>query len=413
MLQRWYTGFAATLVDGDVCLFEDDPPGLSPRPYHQESVITALACQHGGIQVVRTYDHHFLVSRSPAGKRTDITDMIRDAFDTEPSSIADEIFACKKYVVVRTSRVLCMIGFDSKTGAFVIAQKLELESDIDLVSFDWGHGFVRTIDGTLRSFGKLNHYNTRGFDLSMRSASFSVCTVAFSDTAHIAKIVCGPSCSLILMNDGKVYGEGKGHESPFVDWSRRGFCPVIFPDHVCIIKIAINCNNIIYTSSDGSCYYGTTTGAGGISEDKCLHPVLVETLSGYFVENVFVLDECVIVQYDGSKLCVLPMRQGHDRCYDTWYYLHYSCLLAREPIPISFFDDKNVIKVVQLKHRIGFVTEEGGMYESVFESYYSSKLTVDSLNINEVPFFENNPIAVQSPMQKIPSALSIDPQLQN
>lgn len=407
MLQRWYAGFAATLVDGDVCLFEDDPHALPLKPFHQESVITALACQHGGIQLVRTHEHRFLISQSPAGKQTDITDMISSAIDTELSSIADELFACNKYVVVRTSRVLCMIGFDSKTGLYAIAQKLELESDIDLVSFDWGHGFVRTIDGTLRAFGRLNHYNTRGNDISMGSVLFSIRTVVFSNTASITKIVCGPSCSLILMNDGKVYGEGKGHESPFVDWSRRGFCPVIFPDHVCIIKIAINCNNIIYTSSDGSCYYGTTTGAGGISEDKCLRPVLVETLSGYFVEDVWVLDECVIVQYDGSKLCVLPMRRGHDRCYDSWYYLHYSCLLARDPIPISFFDDMNVINIVQLKHRIAFVTEERSVYESMSVPYYSNKLTIDSLNINAVPFFENNPIAVQSPIQKIPSALSI------
>lgn len=407
MLQRWHTGFAATLVGGDVCLFEDDPQELFPRPHTLESVITAIACRHGGIQIIRTHEHRFLASHTLTGPQTDITDMICSSINDKPSSIADEIFASNQYVVVRTSRVLCMIHFNSKTGAYTIAQRLELESDIDLVSFDWGHGFVRTIDGTLRSFGILRHYNTRGSDISLGSTAFTVCTVVFSHTSSIAKIVCGPFCSLILTDKGQIYGEGKGHEFQLVDWSRRGFTLVNFPDQVCIIKIAINVNNIVYTSSDGSCYYASTT--GNMSEDKCLNPELVKTLKGRFVENVFVLDRCVIVQYDGSKLCLLPLKYGSDRYYDRWYYLHYRYILALDPIPLSFFDSKIVVNIIQLKDRVAFVTEEGSVYEGILDTSYHTKLVMDTPIINAVPFFETNPIAVQSPAQKIPSALSINP----
>lgn len=63
----------------------------------------------------------------------------------------------------------------------------------------------------------------------------------------------------------------------------------------------INYNHhIFFITTEGLCYYINAD----VRESSI---VLIQALSDYYVENVFVLDYCVIIQYDGDKLCRLSL----------------------------------------------------------------------------------------------------------
>ena len=68
--------------------------------------------------------------------------------------------------------------------------------------------------------------------------------------------------------------------------------------------------------------------------------------------------------------------------------------------PISFFDDKPIISVVQLKHHAIFITESGHAYQKIHGSNSDS-------DIQLIPCFSTGNIAVPSRTQAIRSALSM------
>lgn len=377
----------ATLTDGSFCQVTDDRSVVHPTLV--TNISAARACQREGLKMIRTHDHRFLVSE--LFEQRDITSILSYNLGVGPERISDQFFVDNQLIIVRTNTTIGLISIKDPNhpdSYHSLAELFALFSDIDLVSFEWGHGFVRTRDGSLCSFGKLKHYNPVGDAYDCFSSS--VLPVIFPDAGSINEIVCGPSYSLFLMQDGRVYAQGSGHipsREPDADITFR---QVSFPKDVLISKIVTTCNNIFYITSSGLCYYANTEKWTSSCSDQSLYPQLLNALANHFVEDAFALEECIAIRHDEGRLSLLPLKKRY-RWGDfasVWRSLAKAYVCGtKQPQHMPFFDDKGIAVVIQLKYHTCFVTDAGQMYECVIGP------NTDSLVVTEVPFFRYRPVS--------------------
>ena len=106
--------------------------------------------------------------------------------------------------------------------------------------------------------------------------------------------------ALFLMFDGRVFAQGYGHGFNQVLNSGSPIIQVRFDPGASICKIIAYRTFIFYISTRGICYFTCTQLRSHHCEGPCLQPKLLQTEAGFFVENVFITEDYIIIQFDGS-----------------------------------------------------------------------------------------------------------------
>lgn len=265
---------------------------------------------------------------------------------------------------------------------------LRFSEGLNIVSYSGSHGFVRTCENKLYSFGR-NTYGQCGVPPLTEPVN-ALFAVELEQIATVSKIVCGPTYTLIIMDSGKVWACGLYHgNGPLhgnYQFTEETFNQVELPAGEQVIDIVIGSAFVFYITASGLCYYTRPCMVQRFNhpycEEKCLNPKSLDFLSD-FVENVFVLDGAIVFQYGNSQLCLVHL--DHDelngKIIDHQYFTK-----EIEPIELTFFNNTTVTQVKQLGPHIYFVTDTG----LVFYLEYSRNM--DGTQIEEIAFFRNSPV---------------------
>lgn len=391
-----------TLADGSICQIHDDATAVYPIKETDRSIASVQICSRTGFTVTQTIDYSIYARLPfPMNKERDITAIVCEALKCEPNCIS-EIIVDSYQIAARSDRTVCFISFyrlnhpsviyaHEQDIGHTIMKQIVLDSDIDLFSFKWRHGFVRTVDGYLHSFGNRERHNALSISLDQ--------PIVFHDVPGIREITCGQSYSLLLMLDGTVYAQGFNY-----DTRDASFEQIQFANSASINKIVTDSYHIIYISSAGTCYYSNTHEPIIKGRTGCMVPHILTGLQGYFVENAFILANCIIIQHDKGTISLVPLTR-HVRFNAAIYYIisNKQIYNQKKPIALQYFNDKYVVNILQLGHHILFVTEDGCAYRSpISDNYYMNALVIEP-----VSFFTDNPIAVSSSTLRIPATQSI------
>lgn len=142
-------------------------------------------------------------------------------------------------------------------------------------------------------------------------------------------------------------------------------------------------------------------------DTRCLKhkPVLLEFLSCYSVENVFIL-RCgsIVIQHGEGKLCLLISKNENSLLDQLIYGTGWSIDEAyingtAKPIELPYFDDRDIVYVAKPLDCIYFVTATGQMY-------VSREGSVTESSIERITFFDDNPIRVPHSVPRTKSATS-------
>ena len=401
----------AKLANDQICTWRGNIKPITPSA-HEHTFAMLVVCSTTDILVGLTHDGSVLAGRPCDDALVDITAMIYKALGIDNCAI-EEIHAYGDYIIVRAGRYVGNIQIYAKfedrwiQSGFALANiaVYKLEYDIDLISFNESHGFIRTVDGTLYSTGS-NSYCEGGVPFEGNFGR-GLCKVDIPYAQDISKIICGNSFTVLLMMDGSVRACGSGHgdfERGYGDIEQRyahiPFKPVEFSGDVCVAKVITDGYLVFYVTIKGLCYVADTTNrwrpleptrhilgqdAFRAQNEKLnpilrgLRPILMHTLKGYSIENVFLLKNTIIVQHDGGKLAWI--RDSN-----------------KEPIPLPFFDDEFIVSVNWSDEHIYFITIKGHMYNSGTD--------INQDQIVMIPFFTDNPIMVEHSTNHIRSAAS-------
>ena len=226
--------------------------------------------------------------------------------------------------------------------------------------------------------------------------------ILFHDVIGIRMTICELMFTLLLMDDGRVYAHGFTSLVQADSEPRNiTFEQVQFPEGTYITKIVSEWGLILYVTLEGLCYYSKPKEFRGsfCPGKQYQRPVLLQSLLGRVINDIFVFMFCVVAQYDGHKLC-MPQALLTPACDKPKRYVDPADTLP--PIDLPFFDDKDIVTIKETFCSIHLVSCDGRVYRSE-----GTHLSPDG--VSELIFFRDNPVAVTidsiSPM--IPSALSV------
>ena len=365
--------------------------------------IAALKMHSKSAMVARLGSGRFIFIHNGYSSNSDITADIETALGASIEDVEDfgvDILT----VVAQTKRKVCIIEFDGRSYGILKnlgTAMFEVESDINLFCFGYGHGFIRTSDG-LYSVGDIARHSPDGHSYYKTYQKHRMQQIKFDETDSIKEIVCGPMYALFLMIDGRVFAQGYGHSSDYDPTSDSPILQVRFNQGESICKIVTRRDFIFYISEAGVCYFTYARLRSSSCTSPCLQPQLLRGGDDcFFVEDVFVLDNYVIIQRSGSSTGNIRLLDvtGTQRRPDNYLL---NCLMhgMSNFESISFFDDKPIVSVVQLQHHAIFITESGHAYQRPHGSDGDSKIQL-------IPCFSSGNIAVPAPTQTIRSAMSM------
>lgn len=131
-------------------------------------------------------------------------------------------------------------------------------------------------------------------------------------------------------------------------------------------------------------------------------PVCLECLRDYMVENMFVLNDFIVIQHDGGKLCMVFHSDGRSPLGQALYEsvlrinpAYVDC--TEKPIALPYFDDKDIVTASQAMGYPYFISSTGKVY--VLRDN-------DITNPEHIPFFDDNPIDIPYKILQTKSAMS-------
>ena len=272
---------------------------------------------------------------------------------------------------------------------------------INMVSFGYTHGYVRTDNNTLHSFGYLEPYK-RTLDKvkpcpEPRRISASG-VIPMDNVGSISQIICKLHYSFLIMDDGTVYARGLDREQEY-----RGevvsFIQIKFRERrglkaeVRIAKIIAKRSHIFYITTEGLCYYSYSCIIQSATPYIASCPNQIGALADRFVENVFVTDWGIVVQYDNNRLCRIYTTWlnwlGQTRCWIGMAYIYGTIeLLAYPDGSKDEPNEESIVSATQASNGVYFTTVQG------FVCRHDPRAKI--LCLKRVPFFDDNPIIKNS-----------------
>ena len=299
--------------------------------------------------------------------------------------------------------VFSNIQFNRMTPSFIA-----FKDGINYSSFGYTHGYVRTNDNSLYSFGYLRPYNQdypKVRDHPELAAITAFKLVDIADAENINQIICKTHYSFFIMNDGSVRSRSLTDRR----WDDRDtdgpLRQIDIPAGVCIAKIIAKRSHIFYITTEGLCYYSYSRAVGRGCPYSASRPVLIKALAGCFVENVAATRNGAIVQYDeAGKLCLLqttyPTGNGGLQINGPIDPAYAEGTVS--PVPLPFPEDVKIVSVTPADNWVYFTTDRGRVYRHSHRWH----LDTDKLGTRKVAFFSENPVAVGSSAARIRSGRS-------
>lgn len=407
MLYKSYSFVVTLLADGRACYWNYLVAKIVPKIINDNPITMLKVCPYTDVLLALTYDGQVLIGSLTEDKLIDITNTIYESLEKDLDCVIDEIHIDGNFIIVRieNSVMHARISWSSRSSglprySLTNISVNKFEHSIDLVSFGRNHGFVRTggedgldSEARLHSTG-ITAYYQRDIHIEDHGGR-CIQKVVIPNTQDISKIICGNEYTLLLMNDGSVSACGLNHGN--LGWHIRGpFASVQFPERTQVTKIIHNGLQIFYITNEGLCYHTSTnnrcTLPGAVS--YCLQPTLLRSLDNYFVDNIFIL-KCgfIIIQHSSGKLCWLLVVGPLSRTCTNGSYTPSE----EKPKALPFFDDKCIIVVSYVLDKIYFTTDGGNVY------CCDQNLALEP-QIKSIPFFNDNPIAVECNAARIRSA---------
>lgn len=398
MIHKWATHAVAILADGKVMKGQPKDTDMvwSETGIDMNDVVLMATCPYGSMLAVLLNDGRLLAGRDPTTAFINITTnvevFIRDTLSIRSMHIMNRI------LVVQTDCNVCIMMVyratscprnesllrHNRLNAVRWRADTAFPSEIDLVTFGDSHGYVRTIDNKLYLITNQIPTN-RNPSYDGRIRPYGECRrpieVEFAEAGDIAEIICYGSRAYFIMGDGRVFESSMRAFNNTHDQITQ----IIFPEGEAVRKITSLTHYMFYLTKEGNCYFSLN----GWPCDKRAYPVQLQHLSRAFAEDVIALNNkpadiiendvsSAIIKYDGGRLCYI--------CND----------LVEKVIQLSFFDDKDVVSVIDLPSSICFITREGCVYH-MYD--IESEPVID-------PFFDTNPLATKTNTQRIKSACS-------
>ena len=321
MIYQRRNDILALLADGSICKWDGRTQAISPEIMCTDTVSVLKVCISPSIIAALTIDGRFLVGLQGAYRLEDKTAFIREILCHDSHDVIKGLYVFDHSILVNTEARICVIRDVWMFGKAINdisefqASLYDIPSGINLISFNDGHGFLRTNDNILHSMGcnvrwQLGvPYHDQVRDSNKPRPSwvrypYKLHIADFDDTENIREIVCGYLVTLFLMKNGSVRAGGAVVRGSEYEHSGVYFSQLEFPEGVHIAKIATGHLLIMFASTDGQCYCMDVHDRAQAIPNGFI-PILVEPLAGHYVENMFVFNEFVIILYDGGKVCAL------------------------------------------------------------------------------------------------------------
>ena len=404
----------ALLTSGHVCSWDDACAEIQPKTESIErltnpcgpnqtseeigsdSILELIVCLRTGTHIIVTRSGRIYVGLLGNKVMRDITSVVCETLGKGIDEVA-EICIDRFTIIARTEDSIGIIRIQSAPQVFSNDANFDITgfspylhtftSSINLISFSFGRGFIRTDDGCLYFISKI--YYSWGTDSEPQ-------LVGIDYAVHIHEIICCSRHTLLLINDGTVRTRSLASENdPYSGF----FSKVEFPKGVRIARIVVNSIQVFYITTEGLCYY--TDGGSDM--------ILIRALQGYSVENMFSVPEHMAVLHDKGRVCLLRMsRIIRGFPLDTTYVPRDRIEIdpahrdgSEPPIDLLFFDDKGIVAVIQAHSRTYFTSDDGSVYCATINAH-----TIEQ-TIERIPFFDTNPIAIKNSIMRIRSAANM------
>lgn len=256
------------------------------------------------------------------------------------------------------------------------------EHEIEEVKGSSSHCFVRTICG-LHTFGS-NRYQECGWHTYGPKVDGWV-DVIFDQVSNIRKVVCGQYSTFIILNDGNVRACGRHYSTEDETITR-----IMFPQAEIVLDMATSPCLTFYITETGLCYYVQSQAAKTIKS-----PVLIQFLTGYFIEKIYIFYTVVIFQYDGERLLMVHLVP--DREYIAVMDPAYGSGKLK-PVRLDSLDNKGVCNIAQIGDYLYLTTDEGQIY------YCGCNKDADGQQAERITFFDTNPAVVNRDYCRVRSA---------
>ena len=405
MLHNWGLSQTAAILDSSRIAIGNCDTSLASWSRLDDTapeVTVGKISAHCRAAALLTSDKRILFSFNGGGL-DDITQLIYDIFG-EAIEIRD----------VRIHNLVLIVIAKDMVGVIGIEQSLvegrghgceakaglihQFPCEIDTYSAEewiWGWSVVKTVDGNLYWFSEGDCINP---SLEPEQNRWSLQKLRFDKGNSVCEIFVSYRHILLLMCGGGVYVMDIEDDRPVL--KDRVFKLLVFCEGVEVLKVIQSVFNAFFVTNTGSCYH--------LQEGSDLRVNVIQSLHGYFVEEVYPIVNRLVIRHDGGRICVLQIDARHeDPEFNSRVRKQYINGTAK-PRSIPFFDNKGIASIRTLSRRIYFVTSEGSTYWVLWKQLEAIDLEdLANLSIIHEDFFDMNPLAVSNTSAKIRSAGSM------
>lgn len=324
-----------------------------------------------GEYVMLTVDRRVIVG-STIDDKLDITSMLNDCIKGCTSRIND-LHLMGKYVFVVSGKHVCILLLGDNKASIVFTHKFKYCINLSTICY---HGFLIQTDNRdlwVAALNLLVNWNLIKIEL-VNTADRSL--VLSTPAQPVVKIAYNKTCVFLIMADGSVRGRSSQR-----DWTNQGYFDLIeFPEATVVTKIIAFDDYVFCITSEGICWFINCKDLLTDTRELNTKPSIKRVPVDSFIEDMYDLRGYAVIQCV-RKLYEFVLSSGQMRVTHT-----------------PFFDDKDVVDIVQIGIVIYFTTAEG----LVYYQWTGDRTKLYTL----VPFFENNRVAVMGPAAGIRSTRS-------
>lgn len=369
--------------------------GVDPVIICDAALIVAV-CRLTRTCAMLTRDGRILVKIQKVSDLIDITTFLPDSTSRELLDGDTEIL-----LRARTSNSICTIAIKGRSSiSFIDVGTVAYNGNLTTVylgaeTFESGFSFSLS---AWHAVVRDNNNHVRLIKIKYTSTSSE--EIGYPDAGNIREIVCSDKCTVLLIENGTVFASGLFDD---IAWPRpfridiyisKTFKPLEFPAGICIDRVITGGPQFFFITIEGLCYYLNS------NVREAGYPILINALTNYHIENIFIMEKHVIFQYDGGRLCLLPL-VSHRFVLESIKEIDPDHLYGTSsPQLLPFCDNLGVVSVGFINKMMYVIASDGRVYCGQLEG-------IETQPLIEIPFFVDNPAAVRDHTAMIRSALSV------
>lgn len=369
----------AYLANDSVCVWKNNRASQNTNNEAIPSSKPAVICEAARIAVTCRQTSAYAILTQKGRVLTGFENYsMEDITDLIPLASREELLGCSTEILLsaQSPSTVCTVAIKTQTCiSFVDIGSLwvcylgtqNIPSGIDIFGFDAWHAVVKT-----------NSNDLHLIKIGIRDIiSQQLCR---SGIENIQQIVCTNN-HIFLLKQNKVVSErpiGNSMTEQIDIFNREP-----------VSKIIADGQHVFFITTKSMCYY--------FHYKVCRYEVsLIEVLKERYIENIFVLKERVVFQYDGDRLCFLHL--VNDIYRHSFKQIDPPHMVQFVPaIPLLLCENMGIISIESVGKHTVFVTDEGRAFSALTQYLETQHLT-------EIPFFVDNPLMVRNRAIAIKSA---------